>query len=68
MFHDIVGVRLVAPGTPRRKAIEVGKPSLKWMHMGSFDSAKDCENARTALIASVAKKQRTDKTLLTRLV
>ena len=53
---------------PDEKALKEGKPGLQWTQLGSYDTAKECEAAKSAIIAGTAKRQRLQKDLLGRLV
>ncbi len=44
--------------SPDEKALMDGKPSLDWMQLGSQDTAKECEVAKTTIIAGVAKRRK----------
>jgi hypothetical protein len=58
LFDGPVGL-LLAPSD--EKALKEGKPSLDWTHLGSYDTAKECEMAKTAIIASVAMRRKLQK-------
>lgn len=43
------------PITPDVKSVDYDQPLSRWQHAGSYDSAKDCEDTKSAVVMALKR-------------